>query len=299
MSKLTADDYLASLSRSAFRGHSDKRIEDEVIPIRPNMPVRATELEFGVAEDDTGARVIAAHPRPIRCGCADGWVIVEVPDPYTDDPGEAKPFEETRPCSCQQIPEVARAVTGLGLPARLLERNAIFANSGPRWQKPAWAACSQFLRGQLGALILSSAVTGSGKTLIASRMAMRFALWGRSVRLATMGRLSDELYETFSHRSRRGRGDLIRELANLDLLVIDELIFGKVDWVSMLTEVVNARYNSRRPLIITTNLDAEEVEQAVGARAWSRLCEMGLPGGPVIDFPGAQDMRRGAVGGGQ
>ena len=71
-------------------------------------------------------------------------------------------------------------------------------------------------------------------------------------------------------------GPLVEELSEVSVLLIDELGAGVgKDWAhDLLNEVISYRYNNDLPIIATTNLKSKALEHAIGARLFSRICEM-------------------------
>ena len=76
----------------------------------------------------------------------------------------------------------------------------------------------------------------------------------------------------------------------MDLLHIDDLgAENRTDWVlEQLYSIVNARYESERAIVATTNLMPDELSERLGARTVSRLVEIC---GDLIPLDG-EDMRR-------
>jgi DNA replication protein DnaC len=85
----------------------------------------------------------------------------------------------------------------------------------------------------------------------------------------------------------KGDGDIMNSLASVDVLAIDEM--GKrpmTAWeLSVLDQLISRRYNSRKTMLITTNLAIETAGQSqnvkrrrlvdeVQERIYSRLIEM-------------------------
>lgn len=66
------------------------------------------------------------------------------------------------------------------------------------------------------------------------------------------------------------------DLKSVDLLVIDDLGKEKItDWrLEKLFEIINARYEDYKPIVITTNYTNSELENRIGAAIYSRICEM-------------------------
>ena len=70
--------------------------------------------------------------------------------------------------------------------------------------------------------------------------------------------------------------DFYQRLVGIDLLHLDDLGAEKqTDWVlEQLYSLVNERYEQERPIIVTTNLGFEHLEQQIGERTVSRLVEI-------------------------
>lgn len=91
------------------------------------------------------------------------------------------------------------------------------------------------------------------------------------------------LRETYGTSTRVNEMDILRPVMEAELLVLDDLGQEKTsDWVQeTLGLLINTRYSSRRPTIITTNLvdssdssDPNSIAYRVGLRTRSRLLEM-------------------------
>jgi DNA replication protein DnaC len=67
--------------------------------------------------------------------------------------------------------------------------------------------------------------------------------------------------------------DLLDRLAQVDLLHVDDLGAEKTsEWVlEQLYAIVNARYESERSMVVTTNLAPPELEEQITPRTVSRL----------------------------
>ena len=119
--------------------------------------------------------------------------------------------------------------------------------------------------------------TGTGKTTLAmlvSRMALEA---GHSVAIYSLPKLLARIRRTYD--SEPG-GDsylsFFERLTSVDLLHIDDLGAEKrSDWVlEQLYALVNERYEAERSMLVTTNLDQEELERQIGPRTVSRLVEV-------------------------
>lgn len=116
--------------------------------------------------------------------------------------------------------------------------------------------------------------TGTGKTSLAMLVAATALKAGRSVAVYSLPRLLNEIRD--AHRAERSHLELLDRLTAVDLLHIDD--FGAertTDWVlEELYSIVNARYEDQRSIVITTNLDHDQLSVQISERTASRLTEM-------------------------
>jgi DNA replication protein DnaC len=116
---------------------------------------------------------------------------------------------------------------------------------------------------------------GTGKTTLAMLVSKAASDAGRSVAIYSLPRLLNEIRDT--HRSDRSHIDLLDRLTQVDLLHVDDVGAERTtDWVlEELYSIVNARYEDKRSMVITTNiLDREALCEQISARTVSRLTEM-------------------------
>ncbi len=115
---------------------------------------------------------------------------------------------------------------------------------------------------------------GTGKTTLAMLVSKAALDAGRSVAIYSLPRLLNLLREAMN--SDAGLLDFMDRLTAVDLLHVDDLGAEKSsDWVlEQLYSIVNARYESERAIIATTNLMPDELSQALGQRTVSRLVEI-------------------------
>ncbi len=124
--------------------------------------------------------------------------------------------------------------------------------------------------------------SGTTKSLTAASVAKAFAEKGMSVRFVSSVSLLAEFRDTYG--TSKSEADVFSELNGCDLLVIDDL--GKendTSWASsMLYAVVDGRYVSMKPVVVTTNYTegelvakmAREFDDKTARAMMSRLCEM-------------------------
>lgn len=117
---------------------------------------------------------------------------------------------------------------------------------------------------------------GSGKTFLAAAIANHLLEKGIDVEFAVVPEFLDDL-----RRSMYKEGDedsrLVDRAKNIPVLILDDMgAHNFSPWVqNMLFTVINYRLNHRLPMIITTNLDLEHMEEAFGERIVSRMLEIG------------------------
>ena len=105
----------------------------------------------------------------------------------------------------------------------------------------------------------------------------------------SLPRLLAEIRKTFDEGSERSHPELLDRLSEVDLLHVDDVGAEKTsEWVlEQLYTIVNTRYEHERPVVITTNLDHEQLREQIGERTVSRLIE--ICGDPLPMF--GQDRR--------
>lgn len=114
---------------------------------------------------------------------------------------------------------------------------------------------------------------GVGKTHIAAAIANELI---RKFYVVIFRNISDIVTSLLESENRY---EIINTLTNADLLIIDDL--GKehiTDYISYsLYEIVNKLYENEKPLIVTTNLNSQQLQKPLGERGAaiiSRLTEM-------------------------
>lgn len=115
--------------------------------------------------------------------------------------------------------------------------------------------------------VLMLGAVGVGKTHAAVAMARHaYETSWKTVIYAPAVELLDDLRPG-------GPEDTMVRVCQVDVLVLDDLGAERpTDWTGeRLYLLVNRRWLEQRPTIVTSNLSAADLEQAMGARMWSRL----------------------------
>lgn len=138
----------------------------------------------------------------------------------------------------------------------------------------------------LGLLIYGQ--PGNGKTYLSSCIANELLKRFVPVICVSINGLLGRIQETYNRWGKEAESDVIKGLCNADLLIIDDLgtekRSEKSDWSgSMIYNIVDSRYRSNLPLIITTNLNINPKEtngvltEMYGKRTEDRILEMCTP----------------------
>ena len=129
----------------------------------------------------------------------------------------------------------------------------------------------------LGLLLMGG--YGSGKTFYASAIANEVRRKGDFILIGTLSKLIQEINADFS----RNRTAWETKISTYPLMVLDDLGMERdTDYnLEQMENIIDVRYRSRKPTIITTNLSPDEIKNIKGdirkERAWSRIREMCVP----------------------
>lgn len=138
-----------------------------------------------------------------------------------------------------------------------------------------------------GSLLLTGPV-GTGKTYLAVALLRRRVEQGESALFVTLGDYLQRIRDTFDADTRQSTAEVLTAARTVGLLVFDDLgaKLHLTDWEEgQLYDLVNARITAQLAMILTTNLDAEELRDYLGERIHSRL--MGMCRSNVLTWGGA------------
>ena len=129
---------------------------------------------------------------------------------------------------------------------------------------------------------------GTGKTYIAAAIANALVDKGISAMVTNFARIANKMQESFE-----GRQAYLDSLNRFELLVIDDLAAErKTEFMQEIVfNVIDARYRSGKPMIITTNLPIEELSKPQDdseKRTFDRILERCFP----IEVKGESNRRR-------
>ena len=119
---------------------------------------------------------------------------------------------------------------------------------------------------------------GGGKTFLAACIANALIDKGVPVMMTTIPRLVSAMGKDFGEN----REAILRQISSIPLLVLDDIGTERNTSYGMelVYEIINTRYKSQKPLIVTTNLTmtaVKEVEDIGYRRIYDRVVEMCAP----------------------
>lgn len=118
---------------------------------------------------------------------------------------------------------------------------------------------------------------GTGKTTLAMIVSKAASERGRTVAIYSLPDLLRQIRRTFGDQpGEQSHDQFFERLVSVELLHLDDLGAEKQsEWVlEELYSLINRRYEDKRAVLVTTNLDQEELEKQIGQRTVSRLVEI-------------------------
>ena len=218
-----------------------------------------------------GAELELIVPPCLICG-GRGWLRRDVP---LSDPE----FGKAQPCTCQldmsddQRSARLRRYSNMGVLAQVTfevtepDGRATTADSRARFRASLEVARA-YAEDPQGWLVLTGA-SGSGKTHLAAAIANRCMERGQPIFFAFVPDLLDHLRASFNPEHELSYDELFEQVKSIPMLVLDDLGSQSVTpWADeKLFQVLNHRYISGLPTVITTNTPSEKM----GDRSRSRI----------------------------
>lgn len=228
---------------------------------------------------EAGDRNVAQTSSPESCPACSGmgFVLSDVPLGHPD-------FGKAIPCHCKLNERQVRQMSRF---QRMSDLNALarftfkaFTPEPPHLPpytlkslRLAYEAALQFAEQPLGWLLFSGGY-GCGKTHLAAAITNQRLDQGQAAIFVVVPDLLDHLRMTYGPDSEVRYDELFNEVRTTSLLVLDDLgVQNATPWVQeKLFQILNHRYNSRLPTVLTTNQRLEDLDQ----RLCSRLRDMDL-----------------------
>lgn len=136
---------------------------------------------------------------------------------------------------------------------------------------------------EVGRSLVFCGTPGTGKTHLAIGIAKRVIEAGHTAAFITVMNAIRRIRDTYRRDSTETETQVIRSFTVPDLLILDEVGMqrGTDDEKVLLFDIINARYEAMRPLIVISNLDLAGIRDYLGERAFDRLRE---GGGRAVQF---------------
>lgn len=205
------------------------------------------------------------------------------PDEFSRQCAEATQ-KEAAEIYAEQRRRASDAVLGrAAIPPRFMQKTlSSYEPSNPQQDRikaavEAYAANFAQDSGVNGTSLILCGGPGTGKTHLGCGVANELLKQGFSALYTTATGLVRDIRATWAKDSERTESDVIKAFIAPDLLIIDEIgvQVGSADEKIRLFDVINARYEQVKPMLIISNLDVKGVVEYLGERAADRLRENG------------------------
>ena len=124
---------------------------------------------------------------------------------------------------------------------------------------------------------------GTGKTHLAVGIGLYVMSYHKLVMFTTVQRMVRRVKDAWRKDAIESESDVIDLLVQPDLLILDEIgvQFGTEFEKNLMFDILNERYEKRRPTLLLSNLTTQEVKAFLGDRVYDRLRE---DGGQAVSF---------------
>lgn len=134
-----------------------------------------------------------------------------------------------------------------------------------------------FLNKGIGGVVIGN--YGCGKTHLEVGLARNLIRKGYSVKMYGASTLYTDYMSAYSWRLAYSPTDVIRKACDADLLILDDVGINTLDtdkdnFIKFFYELINYRYNQKKPILISTNLKQGELQVAITPRIFDRIKAM-------------------------
>lgn len=187
--------------------------------------------------------------------------------------------EIKRAAAAAKSAELEAMLRQTAIPSRFIGRNFDNYQVTCDGQDRALAMCREYAENfsrhaARGASLIFSGGVGTGKSHLAAAI-LQDILPGHIGAYLTVSDLFRMVRDTWRPSSAKSESQVLAELADLPLLVIDEVGVqrGNAEDHNLLFDIMDRRYRDRRSSILLTNEDKVGLEACVGDRVFDRLRE--------------------------
>lgn len=252
------------------------------MPIRQMMAPEETELRICSAHGPYTAKKFYGHWSMCEA-CFDAKIKQEVAE------DQAKIAVERQNLKIQQV------LNRAGIPERFSDRSFDNYRVDTEDQGKRLAVCRSYAEKfpelvKRGQSMIFLGKTGTGKTHLAIAIAHQVIAQGYTAAFMTVGDCLRRVRDTWKKNSEVSESSILDDLGRIDLLILDEVgvQYGTDAEKILLFDLLNRRYENRKPVIMLTNLPLEAAKSGdptivdfLGERIIDRLRENG---GKVLKF---------------
>ena len=175
-----------------------------------------------------------------------------------------------------------------GIPPRFRDRTLENFMASTEPQKRALAFCSTYVASftevlATGRSAIFTGRPGTGKTHLAAAAGMALLEQNRTVLFTSVLRAIRRVKDSWRRESEETETDAVKAFVAPDLLILDEvgIQFGSETEKLLMFDILNERYEMRRPVLLLSNLAIKDAQAYLGERIFDRLRE---DGGEHIPF---------------
>lgn len=182
-----------------------------------------------------------------------------------------------------------RKIGNAGIPLRFQEKKFSNFTAASKEEELALEFGKHFAKNFIesratGQSLIFHGKPGTGKTHLSCAIGMHVMHFHKlNVMFCTTYDAISSIKETWSKNSELNERQALERLVYPDLLILDEVgvQFGSESENLILFNILNKRYELRKPCILITNLDLDDLKKYLGDRLWDRFKE---DNGEVVGF---------------
>ncbi len=174
------------------------------------------------------------------------------------------------------------------IPERFIDREITTFNADSEGKKRALDFATRYANDftenrKTGRCAIFCGKPGTGKTHLSVGVAKEVMKQHYTALFITVFRAIRQVKDSWNKSSNRTEQEVINSLVYPDLLVLDEvgIQFGSETEKLILFDVLNERYEKRKPTLLLSNLEVKEMKAYLGERIFDRLRE---DHGAVVSF---------------
>lgn len=205
-----------------------------------------------------------------------------------EDEDRAKKKKEAEKEKARAVMAWQKRLGYSGIPERFHDRTLSSFRVSNKGQEKAFRFAKEYVDGmrdvlKVGRCAVFVGNVGTGKTHLAVAIGLAFMQAKKVVMFTTVMRAVRKIKDSWRKDSGMTEDEAIQSLVYPDLLILDEvgIQFGSETEKMLLFDVLNERYERRKPTILMSNLILAEVKTYVGERIMDRFSE---DGGEVVVF---------------